>query len=109
MKIVSCIAVAALIIAAVAADGYCQNMGRKAFRGIANVALSPFEIPKTVVNTFYKELGACDSIFLGIPNGIANMVKRCAIGVYETATFPFPFPEGYMPIMEPEFMWDPST
>ncbi len=108
MKKVIAVVIVALAVVNLAACGYCQDAARKLGRGVANVITSPFEIPKTVTDTYYKELGVAESIFLGIPKGIATMIKRLAVGAFEIVTFPFPVPEGYQPVMEPEFMWDRS-
>ena len=108
MKKVLAAIIIAMAVVNMAACGYCQDAARKLSRGVANIVTSPFEIPKNVTETYYKELAIHDSIFLGIPKGIAMMVQRLAVGAFETVTFPFPVPEGYRPVVEPEFMWDRS-
>lgn len=92
-------------VLAVPGSGYCQDAGRKLGRGIANIVTCPFEIPVTMINTYCKDQGYCESLFLGLPIGIMNMVVRCAVGAYELVTFPLPFPENYRPMVEPEFLW----
>ena len=94
-----------LFVLAVTGPGYCQDAGRKLGRGIANVVTCPFEIPVTMINTYCKDKGYVESLFFGLPNGIFNMVVRCAVGAYELVTFPLPFPENYRPMVEPEFLW----
>ena len=108
MKKILVAVVIALAVVNLAACGYCQDAARKLSRGVANIVMSPFEIPKTMTNTYYKELQIFESLLVGTPKGIAIMIQRIAVGAYEIVTFPFPVPEGYQPIMEPEFMWDPS-
>lgn len=37
--------------------------------------------------------------------GLGMIVVRTPVGVYETVTAPFPAPEGYRPIIRPEYPW----
>jgi len=90
----------------VASLGHCQNMGTKLSRGLANVLTCPMEIPRNIANTYETELGIADSIFLGIPKGIAQMIVRCCAGAYEIVTFPFPIPQGYEPVVQPAYIWE---
>jgi hypothetical protein len=34
------------------------------------------------------------------------IVPRILVGVWEFLSAPFPVPEGYAPILEPEYPWD---
>jgi hypothetical protein len=34
------------------------------------------------------------------------IVPRVLVGVWEFVTAPFPVPEGYKPILKPEYPWD---
>ena len=91
-----------------ASYGYCQDAFRKLGRGVANVALSPVELPKNVADAYYKHHTLSESVIFGIPKGIADMVIRCAAGVYDIVTFPFPIPEDYRPVLMPEYIWENS-
>ena len=69
-------------------------------RGLSNITLSLGEIPKQVMreteesNLFY---GLTSGLFVGI----GRTILRTAVGVYDTATFLFPYPKDYAPIMKP--------
>ena len=86
-----------------------------------NVYSLPFE---RNYHTIYKELGHipaideikflkekykiefirfCDEIFLA--KGIGMTIVRTGAGIYEVVTFPFPIPEDYGPVLEPEFVF----
>ena len=62
------------------------------------------EIPKGVSDTT-KESNALSGSTLGFIKGSGLAIARCAAGVYETATFLLPIPEGYAPVVEPEFVF----
>ncbi len=36
----------------------------------------------------------------------SSVVVRTLVGVFEFVSSPFPVPEGFEPIIEPEFPWD---
>jgi len=40
-----------------------------------------------------------------VPEGIIRAFVRTSVGIYETLTFPFPIPENYEIIVEPEFVF----
>ncbi|MBF0275715.1 MAG: exosortase system-associated protein, TIGR04073 family [Nitrospinae bacterium] len=69
-------------------------------RGISNATLAIGEIPKQVMketresNLFY---GMTSGFFVGL----VRTVLRTAVGVFEIATFPVPYPNDYAPIMKP--------
>ncbi len=79
-----------------------QNPFRKLGRGVVNVVTSPFEI-LTQIAEVSEEEGAMTGFSWGLLKGCFNTVGRAVVGVYEIATFPFPIPAGYEPIIdEPE-------
>jgi putative exosortase-associated protein (TIGR04073 family) len=104
IAICACI-ILAFVLSAVTA-GHCQDPARKLGRGIANIITCPVEIPNNIVNRWSCDKAVFESICVGVPMGIIRMAIRCAVGAYETVTFPFPLPCGYCPVMQPEFVWD---
>jgi putative exosortase-associated protein (TIGR04073 family) len=82
---------------------YSQDMTRKLGRGVGNILTGWIEIPKNVYDTSL-ESNVFAGLTLGAVKGIGKTVMRTAIGAYETVTFPFPLPEDYKPIVEPEFV-----
>lgn len=98
------ICVAALMILNIASAGYAQDMGKKLQRGLINIATGWMEIPKNV-----REISASDGtisgIFIGIPKGCGMTIIRTGFGIFEALTCPFPIPNDYKPILEPEFIY----
>lgn len=95
--------VIALMILNIASAGYAQDMGRKLYRGVLNIAGGWIELPKNVYVIGSKDSFASGMV-VGIPKGILMSVVRTGAGIYDTLTFPIDFPKGYKPILEPEFV-----
>lgn len=75
----------------------------KFFRGIVNAATGWMELFKQpTLET--QEKGPKTGLTWGIVKGIGYAVGRSVVGAYEIVTFPLPIPEGYRPIMDPEFV-----
>ena len=89
------------------AEDYSNQAGRgaltKLYRGIVNAATGWIEIPKQMITTS-QESGAAKGWTWGFAKGIGWAVARSVTGAYEIVTFPFPVPEGYRHIMNPEYV-----
>jgi putative exosortase-associated protein (TIGR04073 family) len=94
---------ALLLLPAPPADA--QTAVRKLGRGLAAVTTGFLELPGNMVQET-RERGPGEGIPLGFAQGLGSIVVRMLVGVYELVTAPFPLPEGYRPIIEPEFPWD---
>lgn len=81
-----------------------QDIGKKLCRGLVNIITFWYEIPKGVCDTT-KEYNILSGCTIGLVKGVGIAAARLAAGMYETASFPFPIPEGYTPIIEPEFIF----
>ena len=87
----------------------------KLARGIANVALSPVELP-IAWNETNNELGGVAGLFYGTLKGVCCIFARIGVGVVDIVTFPFPLPNcpddpngygsGYGPILTPAWVID---
>ena len=75
----------------------------KLFRGIANAATGWMEIPKQISLTC-EESGGGKGWTWGLAKGVGWAVARSVVGGYEIVTFPLPIPEGYKPILQPEYV-----
>ena len=75
----------------------------KLFRGIANAATGWMEIPKQMSLTWQAQ-GPGVGLSWGFIKGIGWAIARSVGGAYEIVTFPFPIPEEYKPIMQPEYV-----
>ena len=77
---------------------------KKLLRGTANTLTGWIEIPKNIYDTTVEE-DFLTGITFGTMKGIGMAVVRTGAGVYEMVTFPFPIPEDYQPVLEPEFVF----
>lgn len=73
-------------------------------RGVANTLTGWVEIPKNIYDTSVED-NAFAGMTLGLAKGAGMTLVRTGAGIYEIATFPFPLPENYKPILEPEYVF----
>ena len=104
MKKAFVICVALVMIIGMATASFAQDPAKKLGRGVANVLTGWVELPKNIYNTSI-EANPLVGITVGTAKGIGMSIVRTGAGVYEIITFPFPLPEDYMPIIEPEFVF----
>ena len=100
----SLLALAVLVLVCASPAG-AQTAVRKMGRGLANMTTSFLEIPGQMVKET-RASGAGLGIPVGFAKGLGMIIPRVLIGVYEFLSAPFPAPEGYRPILTPEFPWD---
>jgi putative exosortase-associated protein (TIGR04073 family) len=93
-----------VVLIAPPADATRYNAARKAGRGLAAMTCGFLELPGNVVKTS-RARGVGWGVTLGFAEGLGRIVVRELVGVYEFVTAPFPIPEGFVPILEPEFPW----
>ena len=99
LVLVAVILISNLIITPCFADVW-----RKLGRGLANTVTGVIEIPKKVI-MISKEENVLLGMTWGLVKGTTVGMLRTAAGVYETVTFPFPIPEDYAPVLEPEYVF----
>ncbi len=101
------IGLAALLLTAVfTAPAYCNDPLMKLGRGACNMLTFPLEMFKQVYDE-NRNSGPLAAVTLGILKGFGMSGVRLIVGAYEVATFPFPVPSQYMPILtDPEFFGD---
>ncbi len=108
LKVVTMALVLGMAITAMAQPVFAEQetgalVVTKLFRGIANAATGWMELFKQPIVTG-QEQGAGIGLTWGLIKGIGYAVARSVAGGYEIATFPLPIPEGYKPIMQPEYV-----
>jgi putative exosortase-associated protein (TIGR04073 family) len=81
-------------------------MFKKLGRGTMNVLVGWVEVPKNI-SLRWKETDPLSGTVWGGFEGIAWGFARTVGGVYEIVSFPFPYPENYDPLIEPEFILTP--
>ena len=83
---------------------FAQEPFTKLGRGVANTMTGWVELPKDVYSTSV-ESNAFSGMTAGLAKGVGMAVVRTGAGIYEIATFPFPVPEKYKPVLEPEYVF----
>lgn len=83
---------------------FAQDSFTKLGRGVANTLTGWIELPKNVYDTSVED-NAFSGMTLGLAKGAGMTLVRTASGIFELATFPFPLPEDYRPILEPEYVF----
>ena len=97
--------VVALVIGA-AVPAYCDDMGKKLGRGVCNILTCPAEIPEQIKRVSNSD-GPAAAMTWGLVKGASMTVVRLVVGVYETLSFPIPYPKDYKPILnDPEFFFE---
>ena len=82
---------------------YSQNPIKKLGRGVANIITGWVEIPKNVYETSQDE-NILMGLTIGLAKGLGMSVIRTGAGIYDAVTFPFPIPQDYEPLLEPEYV-----
>lgn len=80
----------------------------KLVRGAVNIITGWVELPKRILETS-EASGAVTGFTWGTLRGLGYGFIRTAGGAYEVVTFPFPAPAGYLPIMNPDYVFSEST
>lgn len=83
---------------------FAQDPFTKLGRGVANTLTGWVELPKNIYDTSVED-NAFAGMTLGLAKGAGMTLVRTGAGIYEIATFPFPLPEDYRPILEPEYVF----
>jgi len=96
--------VALMMVFCLASTSYAQDPGKKLLRGLANVVTGWVELPKNIYDQSVEE-NVFSGLTVGLAKGIGMTIVRTGAGVYETVTFPFPIPEDYAPVLEPEYVF----
>ena len=77
---------------------------RKLGRGVSNILTAPGELLRTTTLVGRSE-GGLPAMTVGLSKGLWRTLQREAVGLFEVATFYSEIPDGFKPIMEPEFIW----
>ena len=83
---------------------FAQDPFTKLGRGVANTLTGWVEIPKNIYATSVED-NALAGVTLGLAKGVGMTIVRTGAGIYEVVTFPFPLPQDYKPILEPEYVF----
>ncbi len=98
------IAIVMVMVLALATVSYAQDPAKKLGRGLANILTGWIELPKNIYDTSVED-NPLAGLTIGLAKGIGMTIVRTGAGIYEVVTFPFPIPEDYGPVLEPEFVF----
>ena len=98
------IAMVMVMVLALATASYAQDPAKKLGRGLANILTGWIELPKNIYDTSVED-NPLAGLTIGLAKGIGMTIVRTGAGIYEVVTFPFPIPEDYGPVLEPEFVF----
>jgi putative exosortase-associated protein (TIGR04073 family) len=98
------IAIVMVMVLALATVSYAQDPAKKLGRGLANILTGWIELPKNICDTSVED-NPLAGLTIGLAKGIGMTIVRTGAGIYEVVTFPFPIPEDYGPVLEPEFVF----
>lgn len=79
------------------------KMMTKLGRGVLNIVTCWLEIPRNVAIQ-WEQTDPITGLFVGGAKGIGWGFARLVTGAYETLSFPFPVPPGYVAMIEPEYI-----
>lgn len=96
--------VVALVALSVPAVCFADDAFTKLGRGVANTFTGWVELPKNIHSTSVED-NVFTGVTLGVAKGAGMTIVRTGAGIYEVATFPFPVPQDYRPILEPEYVF----
>ena len=106
---VLCVSALTLGFAATArAEGELSASGgrrRKLGRGLANIGTAPAELIRTPELVSRRD-GYVSGVTVGVVEGAWRTIVRAVTGVFEVTTFYAEIPDGYGPLMKPEFVWE---
>ncbi|MGH7198377.1 MAG: exosortase system-associated protein, TIGR04073 family [Candidatus Omnitrophota bacterium] len=97
-------AMAVVLMLALSTACFANDPFTKLGRGVANTLTGWVELPKNIHQTSVED-NVLSGITLGLAKGVGMTIVRTGAGIYEIATFPFPLPQDYRPILEPEYVF----
>ncbi|MBL7071783.1 MAG: exosortase system-associated protein, TIGR04073 family [Candidatus Omnitrophica bacterium] len=98
------VALVMVMVLAVASASYAQDPAKKLGRGLANILTGWVELPKNIYDVSVED-NPLAGLTIGLAKGVGMTIVRTGAGIYEVVTFPFPIPEDYGPVLEPEFVF----
>ena len=82
-------------------QSYGEKVANKALNAFANIATSPLELPKNIINTM-NQSNFFYGVFGGFLKGLVNLMGRMGSGIADFITIPLPT----KPIVYPVYIWD---
>jgi putative exosortase-associated protein (TIGR04073 family) len=97
------------LVVSSATPAFCDGPTTKLGRGICNMVTFPLEIPEQISRVNNSD-GPFAASTVGVLKGLGWAIGRACVGVFEAATFMFPVPKDYEPLMkDPEYFLETSN
>lgn len=97
------------LIMSSATPAFCDGATTKLGRGICNMVTFPLEVPEQISRVNNSD-GPFAASTVGVLKGLGWAIGRACVGVFETATFMFPIPKNYEPLLkDPEYFLETSN
>ncbi len=93
-----------VLILSLTTTGLAQDKLTKLERGAINTVTGWVEVPKEMYDETI-DTNVLSGLTIGLGKGVCLGVLRTGAGIYDIVTFPFAIPEGYVPVVEPEFVF----
>ena len=104
------VAIAAAIVLSAATPAWAQDPIEKLGRGVVNILTGWIEIPKQVHQGAHQQEREVTGAFRGFFTGAGMALLRMGVGLYETVTFPIPYPKDfaspYEHMQANDFAWE---
>jgi len=104
VALVAVAGMAAPLYASDTATSYADGAFRKLGRGVANIVTCPLELIRTPELVGRKD-GYVAAMSTGLAQGAWHTVVRGLAGVWDVVTFYAAIPEGFRPLVTPEFIY----
>ena len=102
-------AVVLSLIVSSATPAFCDGPTTKLGRGLCNMITFPLEIPEQISRVNNSD-GPFAASTVGVLKGLGWAIGRACVGVFEAATFMFPVPKNYEPVLkDPEYFLETSN
>ena len=109
-------AVVLLLMVSLASPAFCDENNTKLDgpltklgRGICNMVTFPLEVPEQISRVNNSD-GPFAASTVGVLKGFGWAIGRACVGVFEAATFMFPVPKNYEPVLkDPEYFLESSN
>lgn len=102
-------AVVLSLVVSSAVPAFCDGPTTKLGRGLCNMVTFPLEVPEQMSRVNNSD-GAFAASTVGLLKGVGWAIGRACVGIFETATFMFPIPKNYEPMLkDPEYFLENSN
>ncbi|MDD5594955.1 MAG: exosortase system-associated protein, TIGR04073 family [Candidatus Omnitrophica bacterium] len=104
MRIFVALVVIGSLVLSFMAPVFANEPKDKISRGVVNVLSSVLEVPQNIDIEWKQSKNAVIGVFAGTLKGLFWGVSRCVSGLWDLVSFPFPKPNNYNSVIQPEYV-----